>query len=82
MVYGAFQTIVIVLLFLLFNDDHVLQRWSETITFLDGWYMVSIIYGGQMMTGHECGQNFLTSVLRLRENPGKTLNQKIDPSGI
>ena len=39
------------------------------------------LYHGHMITGDECGTNFLTFVLRLRENPGKKLNQEIDPSG-
>ena len=34
-----------------------------------------------MITGDECGPNFLTFVLRLREIPGKNLNQEIDPTG-
>ena len=34
-----------------------------------------------MKTGDECDPNFLTFVLRLRENPGKNLNQEIDPTG-
>ena len=33
-----------------------------------------------MITGDECGPNFLTYVLRLRKNPGKNLNQEIDPT--
>ena len=32
-----------------------------------------------MITGEECGPNFLTFVLRLRENPGRNLNPKTDP---
>ena len=34
-----------------------------------------------MITGDECGSNFLTFVLRLRGNPGKNLNQEIYPIG-
>ena len=34
-----------------------------------------------MISGDECGPNFLTFVLRLRENPGKNLNKEIDPTG-
>ena len=40
-----------------------------------------MIYDGYMITGDEYGPNFLTFVLRLRENPGKSLNQEIDPTG-
>ena len=40
-----------------------------------------MIYDGHMITGDECGPNFLTFVLRLRENTGKNLNQEIDPIG-
>ena len=35
-----------------------------------------------MINGDECGPNFLTSVLQLRENPGKNLNQEIGPTGV
>ena len=59
-----------------FYDGHVLQVWSETVAVLK-----RMIYDGHMITGDECGTNFLTSVLRLRENPGKNLNQEIDPNG-
>ena len=38
-------------------------------------------YDGQMVSGDKCGQNFLTFVLQLRENPAKNLNQEIDPTG-
>ena len=34
---------------------------------------------GHMITGDECGPNSLTFVLRLREDPGKNLNQETDP---
>ena len=34
-----------------------------------------------LIPGDECGLNFLAFVLRLRENPGKNLNQEIDPTG-
>ena len=32
-------------------------------------------------SSNPCGPNFLTFVLRLRENSGKNLNQEIDPTG-
>ena len=51
---------------------------SETIAvrrWMIGLYMIWMKYGGHMITGDECGPNFLTFVLRLRENPGKNLNQ-------
>ena len=38
-------------------------------------------YDGQIIPGDEHGLNFLTSVLWIRENPGKNLNQEIDPTG-
>ena len=34
-----------------------------------------------MITGNECGPNFLTFVLQLWENPEKNLNQEIDQTG-
>ena len=52
------------------------QPWS-----VDAWYMVRMIYDVHMITGDECGPNFLTFILRLRENPGKNLNQENDPTG-
>ena len=36
---------------------------------------------GHMITGSDCGPNILTLVLRLRENPGKNLNQEMDLTG-
>ena len=33
-----------------------------------------------MITRDECGPNFVAFVLRLRENPGKNLNQETDPT--
>ena len=39
--------------------------------YVDGWYMVWIIYDGHVITGDDCDPNFLTFVLRLKENPGK-----------
>ena len=43
--------------------------------------MVWMIYDGNMITGDECGQNFLTFVLWLGENPGRNFNQESDPTG-
>ena len=40
-----------------------------------------MIYGVLMLTGDECGPNFLTFVLRLRGKPRKNLNLEIDPAG-
>ena len=48
---------------------------------IDGLYMVCMIYDGHMITGDECGPDFLTFVLRLREKPRKNLNHEIDPTG-
>ena len=45
----------------------------------DVWFWM--IYDGHMITGDEYGSNFLTFVLRLRENSGKKFNQEIDPLG-
>ena len=39
------------------------------------------VYGGHMTTGNECGSNFLTFALRLRENYRKNLNQETDLTG-
>ena len=49
----------------LFNDGHILQLWSETVT------------DGHMIIGDECCQNFLTFLFRLREKPGKTSTRKL-----
>ena len=38
---------------------------------------VCILYDGHMITEDECGPNLLTFVLRLRENPGKTVTRKL-----
>ena len=43
------------------------------------WFFM---YYGHMITGEECGPNFLKFVLRLRENPGKTSTRKLTRSGI
>ena len=43
--------------------------------------MVWMIYDGHILIGDECGPNFLTFVLVLRENPGKNLNQEIERTG-
>ena len=43
--------------------------------------MVWMIYYGHMVSGDECGPNFMIFVLRLRETPGTNLNQEIDPTG-
>ena len=56
---------------LLFKDGHVLQLWSGTVAVHRRMIHGSMIYDGQMITEDECGPNFLTFVLRLRENPGK-----------
>ena len=40
------------------------------------------IYDGHMITGEGCGTNFLTAVLRLRENPEKTSTRKVTRPGI
>ena len=68
---------------LLFNDGHVVyysygQGLSPSI---EGWYMIWVIYDGYIRTGSEYGPNFLTFVLRLRENPGKTSIRKLTQIG-
>ena len=55
------------------------QRPSPSI---DGWGMVLDDYDGQIVSGDNCGLNFLTFILQLKENPGKNLNQETDPIGI
>ena len=39
-------------------------------------------YDGQMIPGDECGPNFLTFVLQLRENPKKSSTRKLTLPGI
>ena len=63
---------------LLFNDGHVLQLCSEIMTDNVWCWMM---HDGHMITGDECSSNFLTFVLRPRENPGKNPNQEIHPTG-
>ena len=41
--------------------------------------MVSNDDEGQMLSGEECDLDSLAFVLQLRKNPGKNLNQEIDP---
>ena len=41
--------------------------------------MVWMIFDGHIITGNDCGSNFLTFVLRLRGKLGNT--QEIDPIG-
>ena len=55
---------------LLFNGGHVLQLRSETVAVRRQEFIVWMIYVCRMITGDEYGPNFLTFVLRLRENPG------------
>ena len=52
------------------------QRPSPSV---DRWYSMDDM--DYMITGDERGANFLTFVLRQRENPGKYLNQDIDSPG-
>ena len=55
-----------------FNDGHALQLSSETVA-----VPRRMIYDGHMITGDECGSNFLIFVIRLRENPGKASTRKL-----
>ena len=55
------------------------QRPSPSV---DGWYMVWKIHDVHMITGDEYGPNFLTFLLRLRENPAKTSTRKLTRPGI
>ena len=66
----------------LYKDDHVLRYDQRPSPSVDELYMVLIIYDGHMITRDECGQNLLTFVLRLRENPRKTLTRKFIRPGI
>ena len=61
---------------LLFNDGNVLQICSDTVAIRR-----RMIYDGHVITDDEYGSNFLRFVLRLRKNPGKNLNEEIDPTG-
>ena len=55
------------------------QRPSPSV---DRWYMIGMIYFDHI-TGDEYGPNFLTFVLRLRENPEKkTSTRKLTRPGI
>ena len=38
-------------------------------------------YGGQLYPGIDGAYVFLTFVIRLKKNPGKTLARKTDPTG-
>ena len=58
--------VVVVVVFGLFNDGRVLQLRSESVA-----VRRRMIYDGHMIAEDECGLNFLTFVLRLRENPLK-----------
>ena len=67
-------------MFVIFKDSHVghvLQLRSETVA-----VRKRMIYDGHMKTGNECDPNFLTFVLRLRENPGKPSLRKLTRTGI
>ena len=66
------------LLFLLFNDCHVLQLRPETVAVHRRMRNGLDDYNSQMVSG----LNFLTFVVQLRENTGKNLNQKTDPTEI
>ena len=45
-------------------------------------FVPDTLYYGHMITGDECGPDFLTFVLRMRENPGKTSTRKLTRPGI
>ena len=45
------------------------QRPSPSV---DEWYIVMMIYDGHMITGDECGPNFLTFVFVSGKTPEKT----------
>ena len=62
---------------ILFNGGHVIFIRSATVA-----VRRRMIYDGHMMTGDECGPNFLTFVFRLRENPRKTQTRKLTQPGI
>ena len=54
--------------------SHVLQLRSETVVVRRRmiYGLGDNLYDGHMITGEECGPYFLTFVLQLRENSGKT----------
>ena len=54
------------------------QRPSPSV---HGCYMVWMIYG-HIITGDECGPNFLTFILWLRKSPGKPSTRKLTQPGI
>ena len=76
-VWDHWWLFVVATVVLLFNDGHILQLRSEIFA-VHRW----MTYDGHMITEDECDPNFLTFVLRLRENPGKNLNHEIDPTGF
>ena len=52
---------------MLFNDGHVLKQWSETVAVHRRMIYGSddTVYDDHIITGDECGQNFLTFILGL-----------------
>mgnify|MGYP007063917160 CR=1 FL=1 len=73
----------LVVFFLFYLTMAMYCSWSQRPSpSADGWGMVLVDYDGQMVSGDNCGLNFLTFVLQLRENSRKNLNQETDPTGI
>ena len=62
---------------LLFNDGHVLQLRPETLTVHRRMGNGLDDYDGQIISRNKYGLNFLTFILQLRENSGKTSTRKL-----
>mgnify|MGYP007063911353 CR=1 FL=1 len=57
--------------------------WGQRPTpSVDGWGMVWMIVMAKWYPGKICGLNFLTFVLQLRKNPGKTSSRKLTLPGF
>ena len=66
----------------LFKDGHVLHVRSETIVDRRRMNIVLGAYGDQMITGDECGPNFLEFCLTVEGNPRKNSTRKLTRPGI
>ena len=64
---------------ILFNHGHILQLSKRPSPSVDGWISFLDDYDGQMITGGECGLNFMT-YLTAEEKPRKNSNQENVPS--
>ena len=64
-------TIVYAMLFLLFNDSHVLHLRPEIVAVRRRMRNDFDDYDGRMVSRDKCDLTFLIFILQLRENPGK-----------